>query len=302
MKGELKSYVLLHFTVLLFGFTGVLGKLITLPSAAIVWYRMLIAAVALGGYLWFFPKPKIPRSKFIGVLATGAVVAIHWIFFFESVKQSNVSVALIGVTTTTLFTALLSPFFYKKKLVVYEVVLGLAVLFGIAIIFNANAKYQLGIILSLIAALLASVFTLVNERYIKDLAPSRVSFWEMFGGCAVVTIYFLFSEKFTPEFFQISMSDAIWLVFLGVLCTGFAFVASIRVMEHLPAFTVSISINLEPIYAIILAFILFNEYEMWNTAFVIGTVIILGSIALNTYLKRRSKKAGGTVVPTEIIK
>ncbi len=291
MRGELKSYLLLHFIVLLFGFTGVLGKLITLPSPAIVWYRMLIAAIALGVFLLVYAKPKIPTQKFTSVLGTGAVVAVHWICFFEAVKQSNVSVALVGVTTATLFTALLSPFFYKKKIVAYEVILGIAVLVGIAVIFQANTQYRVGLILSLAAALLASIFTLMNERFIKDLAPSRVSFWEMFGGWAVVTLHFLLSGKFTVEFFQVSTSDWLWLLFLGVLCTAFAFVASIRVMEHLPAFTVSISINLEPIYAILLAFVLFNEYEMWNTTFIIGTLIILCSIILNTYFKKRSKKA-----------
>ncbi|MGB0167129.1 MAG: DMT family transporter [Luteibaculum sp.] len=285
-----KSYLLLHFTVLLFGFTGVLGKLISLPSSDLVWYRMLIASVALGIYLLCFKKPKIPQHLFGQVLGTGGIIAAHWIFFFEAIKQSNVSVALVGVTSSTLFTGLLAPLFYKKKLVKYEIVLGILVMLGIAIIFQINTKYHLGLILSLVAAALASLFTLINERFIKSLAPSRVSFWEMLGGWACITFYFLFAGKFDPAFFQVSALDWMWLLILGVLCTGFAFVASIRVMEHLPAFTVSISINLEPIYAIILAFILFSEYEMWNFYFVLGSSLIIGAILLNSYLKKKELK------------
>lgn len=289
MLSRTGAYFLLHLTVLLFGFTGVLGKLISIGSSDIVWYRMGIAAIALGLYLSSFPKPKIPAASFPKVLATGAVIAIHWIFFFEAVKQSSVSVALVGVTSSTLFTALLAPIFSKRKILWYEVVLGLMVLVGIGVIFQISASYQVGIILSVIAAALASVFTLINEQFIKTLAPSRVSFWEMAAGWAAVTLYFIFSGKFDVAFFDISLSDFMWLLVLGIGCTAFAFVASIRVMEHLPAFTVSISINLEPIYAILLAFVIFDEYELWNFSFVVGASIIIASILLNSIIKKRLK-------------
>ena len=121
MSAKAKSYLLLHITVLLFGFTGVLGKLISLESSDIVWFRMGIALAALGIYLSCFPKPKLPSKSFTKVLATGAVIAVHWVFFFESIKVSSVSVALVGITSATLFTALLAPIFTKQKLVLYEI-------------------------------------------------------------------------------------------------------------------------------------------------------------------------------------
>ncbi|TXC85100.1 DMT family transporter [Luteibaculum oceani] len=290
MPKKTNAYLLLHLTVFLFGFTGVLGKLISVGSSDIVWYRMGIAAIALGLYLVSFPKPKIPSESFPKVLATGAVIAIHWIFFFEAVKQSSVSVALVGVTSSTLFTALLSPLFTKRKILAYEVLLGIMVLVGIGVIFQISTSFRVGIILSVIAAALASVFTLINEQFIRSLAPSRVSFWEMAAGWAAVTLYFIFSGKFDAQFFSISTEDLLWLLVLGVACTAFAFVASIRVMEHLPAFTVSISINLEPIYAILLAFVIFEEYELWNFSFVIGATIIIASILLNSIIKKRLKQ------------
>lgn len=290
MSAKAKSYLLLHITVLLFGFTGVLGKLISLESSDIVWFRMGIALATLGIYLSCFPKPKLPSKSFTKVLATGAVIAVHWVFFFESIKVSSVSVALVGITSATLFTALLAPIFTKQKLVLYEILLGILVMIGIGVIFQISTKYHLGIIYSLIAALLASVFTLVNEQFIKEYAPSRVSFWEMFGGWTCISLYYLFAGKFDAQFFNLSGADWFWLIMLGVFCTAFAFVASIRVMEHLPAFTVSISINLEPIYAILLAFVIFDEYELWNFSFVVGASLIVLAIVLNSYFKRRQKR------------
>lgn len=287
MTAKTKSYILLHITVLLFGFTGVLGKLISLGSSDLVWYRMGLAVLALGVFLWFFPKPRLPKTSIKAMLATGGIIALHWILFFESIKQSSVSVALVGVTSTTLFTALLAPLFTKQKMVGYEILLGIMVLVGIGVIFQISTRYHLGIILSVAAALLASVFTLINEQYIKKYAPSRVSFWEMLGGWICISLYFLFRNKFNADFFSVGWEDWIWLLILAVFCTAFAFVASIRVMEHLPAFTVSISINLEPIYAILLAFVIFDEYEMWNASFVLGASIIIAAIALNAWYKNK---------------
>jgi drug/metabolite transporter (DMT)-like permease len=249
---------------------------------------MLIAFLGIAAYLLFKKKPaSISRKQFYQYLGVGAIIAAHWYTFFSSIKESNVSIALVCLSVTTLFVALLQPFFFKRKIVPYEVFLSLLTIVGIATIFNVETQYTTGIILGLLSALLAALFSLFNARLIKQNDATVISLYEMLGGVVIFTLIFLFTGKFNAAFFQVSPSDWGWLLILGLVCTSFAYVGTVKVLRSLSPFTVSISINLEPVYGIILALLIFGESEAMNPTFYFGASLILLSVLLNAWLKKR---------------
>lgn len=289
----MKNLLLLHLVVLIFGFTGILGKLITIPSDELVWYRMFFATASLAIYLLVRKKSFKMKSKGIfQTIGVGFIIATHWIFFFEAIKQSNVSIALAATATGSLFTAFLEPLFFKRKVQLYELLLGSIVILGLYFIFQFETDNSFGIWLGVTAALLASLFTVINGQLIKKYDSTRISLYELGGGVLVITLYFLlFSQKSLPNF-QLSTSDWIWMLILAIICTAFAFVASVKVMEELTPFTVSLSINLEPVYGIVLALLIFGESEKMSSGFYIGTTLILCALFLNVLIKKRLKKKG----------
>ncbi|MEX2379115.1 MAG: DMT family transporter, partial [Vicingaceae bacterium] len=255
-----KNLILLHIVVLIFGFTGVLGKLITVPSELLVWHRMLIASISIGAYLAFRKSSfKMVSKGLWATILTGFIIAAHWIFFFESIKQSNVSITLAALASASIFTALLEPLFFKRKIQLYELFLGSLVILGLYFIFQFETENAIGVILGVIAAFLASLFTVINGKLIKKYNSGRISFYELSGGVLAITLYFIFNGKLDAIHFDLGVSNWIYLLILAVVCTAFAFVASVEVMKELTPFTVSLSINLEPIYGIILAFVFFGE-------------------------------------------
>tara|TARA_R110002072_G_scaffold60506_10_gene153529 strand:+ start:492 stop:1412 length:921 start_codon:yes stop_codon:yes gene_type:complete len=288
-----KNLILLHVVVLIFGFTGILGKLISVPSDSLVWYRMLIASFAVAVYLLLRKKSFIMNKKGVfKTLFTGFIIAAHWIFFFEAIKQSNVSITLAALATSSLFTSLLEPLFFKRKIHLYELFLGLLVLLGLYFIFQFETDVSWGLILGIIAAFLASLFTVLNGLLIKQYDSGRISLYELFGGFIGITIYFFIKDPSLLPDFQLSSSDAFYLLILGIICTAFAFVASVKVMEELTPFTVSLSINLEPVYGIVLAVLIFGESEKMSLGFYSGTGIILLALFLNVIIKKRLRKKG----------
>ena len=294
MKNLLHQYrhhILLHFIVLIWGFTGILGKLISLPSQPLVWYRMLIASIGIGIYIFTAGLLQKPKSKNVFIyIAVGFVVAAHWITFFESIKVSTVSIALACLSSTTLFVAFLEPFFYKRKIVLYEVLLGVAVIIGLSLIFNFEPDYKLGILLAITSAFLAALFGTVNGLFVRNDKPRVISFYEMLGGFIAITIYFLVTANFQVFTTIPTSMDIIYLLILGLVCTAFAFVASVEVLKVLSPFTVTISINMEPVYAIILALLIFGEEEKMTTGFYFGAGLILATIFTNAFLKSQMKK------------
>lgn len=286
-----KNLILLHIVVLIFGFTGVLGKLITVPSELLVWHRMLIASISIGIYLAIKGSSfKMVRKGLLATIFTGFIIAAHWIFFFESIKQSNVSITLAALASASIFTALLEPLFFKRKVQIYELFLGGLVILGLYFIFQFETENAIGVILGIIAAFLASLFTVINGKLIKKYNSGRISFYELGGGVLAITLYFLFSGKIDAIHFNLGLTNWIYLLILAVICTAFAFVASVEVMKELTPFTVSLSINLEPIYGIILAFIFFGEEEKMSAGFYLGTALILASIFTNVIVKRRQRR------------
>lgn len=292
--GKIASYkniILLHIVVLIYGFTGVLGKLITIPSELLVWHRMLIASVAVGLFI-LFKKSSLLISKtgLWQTTLTGFIIAAHWVFFFESIKQSNVSITLATLSASSIFTAILEPIFFKRKLHSYEIFLGIIVILGLYFIFQFETDNSLGIILGIIAAFLASLFTVINGKLIKKYNSTRISFYELVGGLLAVTLYLLFSGKIDTIHFDLGLSNWVYLLILATICTAFAFVASVEVMKELKPFTVSLSINLEPVYGIILAFMFFGEEEKLSTGFYLGTLMILTAIFINVFIKRHQRR------------
>lgn len=280
---RVNALVLLHFVVLLFGFTGILGKLISISALHLVFYRMLIATIALLIFCLATKRLKIKKKHFFQLLGIGVIVALHWVSFFQSIKLTNVSLALACVSSASFFTAVLEPFFLKTKHKRNDLLLGIFVVIGVALMFKVEAGNVWGIVVALISALLAALFTVMNGVAFKYAPPSTISLIEMLGGFICLSVILFFAEGKVPALPE--MGDTFWLIILGVLCTAFAFVASVRVMEHLSPFTVALSVNLEPIYAIILAFIIFNEHQELGINFYVGASLIFMSVFAKPVVK-----------------
>jgi drug/metabolite transporter (DMT)-like permease len=286
-----KNYLLLHFIVFIYGFTGIFGALITIPAVNLVWVRMLIAGLCIFIYLlWRKTSLKDSSVNILKFLGTGVIVAIHWIFFYEAIKVSNISVTVACLSSATLFTAIIEPIIFKRKLYWYEALFGLLIMAGLFMIFKVETQYKLGIFYTLFSSFMASLFTVINGTFAKKYDAAKVSAYEMLGGFIAISIYFLVIQVDFTALVHISLMDMLWLIILAVVCTAFAMVANISVMKELSPYSVTMAINLEPVYSIILAFWIFGEKEQMTSGFYIGTLVILATIFANAYIKSRMKK------------
>lgn len=285
-----KSYLHLHLIVFIWGFTAILGRLITLDALPLVWYRMLFAVGFIFIYIKYKRMPiKIPKRILLKFLVAGLVIALHWFTFFRAIKVSNVSITLACLSTGAFFTSLIEPIFFGKKIIWYEIFFGLIVVFGLSIIFNVEGRYVEGIVLALTSAFLSASFAVINSKFVKDYDPTVISYYELGGGVLFFSIFLLFTNSFNSEFFQLTTSDFIYLLILSSVCTAYAFIASTAVMKFLSPYTVMLTINLEPIYGIILAVLIFEDKEQMSPQFYVGAVIILLTVILNGILKSRLK-------------
>ena len=221
------------------------------------------------------------------MLLNGVITAAHWLAFFMAIKESNVSVALICFSSTTFFMAFLEPIFLKRKLIPYEVLLGLLVICGLYFIFNVEMQYKLGISLGILAAFLGCLFSVINARFIKNHDAFVITTYEMLGGWVALTAYLLISGDFGMDMISLSTMDLLYLLILGLVCTSFAFVMMVELMKVLTPFSIAISLNLEPIYAIVLALVIFGQSEHMKPGFYIGSLVVVTAIMLNGYLKNR---------------
>ena len=289
---HLRSHLKLHFIVILYGFTAILGKLITLPAPQLVFYRMLIAVIAFYLFLkWKNTDLSISRMQFFKLFGIGIIVAVHWITFFGAIQLSNISVTLGCFATTTLFTSLLEPFFFRKRINVVEVLIGLLIIFGLYLIFRFETRYFLGMIVALISAILAALFTVLNKKLVSHQKASVISFYEMMGGVAGIAIYLFFSGWTQTSVMALpTFSDWVYLLILGIVCTAYAFAVTVDIMKHLSAYVVTLTINLEPVYGILMAYFIFGESEHMTGGFYLGTTIIVVSILgypMYHYLKEK---------------
>ena len=225
----------------------------------------------------------------LGRIGVGAIVAAHWLFFFESIKLSNVSVAVVCLATSSLFSALIEPFVFKRKMNGYELLFGIVVIAALAFALKADVSYFWGYLYGVIAAFLATLFTIFNALYINKVEASKITLIEMLGGWIAMSIYIVLFTNTPLCDFSISQQDTIYLIALGIVCTAFAFVVSVEVMKSLSPYSVIMAVNLEPIYSIVLALILFGESEEMTSSFYIGGSIIILTVFLDGYLKTKMK-------------
>ena len=278
----------LHLMVVILGLTGVFGKLISLSAIHLVWYRMGIAFISLAIFLAFKKQLfSVSKKDFIGLLGVGALVTFHWLCFFESIKVSTVSVAVVCLATSSLFSALIEPFFFKRKFLFYEVIMGVVVLVALAFIMGTETKYFWGYFYGIMAALLATLFTLFNAKYINKVGAAKITMIEMLSGVIIISCILFFQQDYTVFTTKISVTDLTYLILLGTLCTAMVFVWLTEIMRHITPYSLIMAINLEPVYSIIFALIIFGDNELMSSSFYLGSCVIIGIVFLDGYLKNR---------------
>lgn len=275
-----KNLLILHFTVFIWGFTGILGALITVSAVSLVWYRVLIAAISL--FLYFKLNKtalRVSRSTFLKLIFTGALVGGHWILFFASIKLSTVPVTLVCLSSITLFTAIFEPLINKKRISRLEILAGALIIAGIILIFKFETRYTKGIISGLTSAVFASLFAIINSRQVKKMEAPVIAFYELSGALVWITLYLLLTGGFNHSMI-LKNADIGYLFILGTICTSLAYVAGVSVMRELSAFRVALITNLEPVYGIIMSFVFFKDMNKMTFGFWVGATIILSTIFL----------------------
>lgn len=296
MNSRTKNLMLLHVIVLIFGFTGVLGKLITLDAVPLVFWRCALASLVLGLFMGFNKKlVRFDRKTSLRLMGIGLIAGAHWITFFWAIKVSTISVALATLASTALFVSFFEPVVTKRKLDLREVILGVLVIIGLIFIFSFETQYKLGIVLALISAFLAGVFSTLNAVEIKKYDALNISFYELFAAAVGIFIYLFLSGGIGSGFLEISREDWVWLILLSTIATAFAYVVSVEVMKVLTPFTVALTINLEPVYSILLALLIFGEEERMTSGFYVGALIILLALFADAYIKRKTNLKGEEV-------
>ncbi|CAM3425712.1 EamA domain-containing protein [Flavobacterium longum] len=290
-SGNLKSYLNLHLIVFIWGFTAVLGDLISIGEAPLVWYRMGLAIVFL---LLFAGVARVNLSlppKAIGKLVlVGFLIALHWLFFFKAIKVSNVSVTLAMFSMGAFFAAILEPIFYKRKMLWYEVFFGLIIIAGLFTIMQVEIHFLAGILYALLSVFLGVMFTIFNGKLIQEYNPTAIAVYEFAAGFAMISIYLAYEDLFQASFFRLSAKDWTYLVLLASVCTAYAFTASVHVMRRLTPYTVMLTTNLEPVYGIILAYFIIGDDEKMSLPFYIGSGVILATVIANGVIKHYFEK------------
>lgn len=292
MFSKYKYHLLLHFIIFLWGFTGILGKLIDLEALYIVWYRVGIASFVIFLYL-IFKKASllINTAQLLKVTLVGFVVAAHWVTFYTSIQLSTASLGILCLSTTTLHVAWLEPIIMKKKFSWIEFLLGLVVVGGIYFVsgdFSPDEYWAL--LAGGISAFLAALFAVSNARLVEEMPSTHISMYELAMGFLGLTAFLSITHKLDASMFVMTMSDVYWLLFLAIVCTSFAFLVTIDIVKRLGAFTVSLSINLEPVYTIVLAIFILNEHEQLGANFYSGSLLIILVVIANGVIKSQQKK------------
>ncbi|MCC2547984.1 DMT family transporter [Hymenobacter sp. BT175] len=302
----MKDYLRLHFIVLLWGFTAILGKLISVPPVELVFWRTLLATAGLAVLLTARRQVwRIPTADALRLLGIGALVAAHWITFFLAARLSSVSVCLAGMATLALWTSLLEPLVLWRRVRAYEVLLGLLTMVGLYLVSQAEFDQLAGLGVAILSAGISALFSVFNSQLVKKHPPLRLTFYEMLGACLSIVLFFpVYSRYFTEgKGLQLSLepADWVWLLLLAGVCTVYAFSTSVELMKRLSAFVINLTINLEPVYGILLAVVLYwfkvpgFRQENMSTGFYLGTLVILFSVlihpVIDQWYQRRRKPA-----------
>lgn len=287
-----KAFIQLHIAVFLAGFTGILGRLITLNEGMIVWYRLLLTAATMWILFGLMKKlKKIPVIDILKIAGVGFIAAMHWATFYGAIKYANVSVALVCFSSISFFTALFEPLILKKRINWVELFLGVITIVGIYVIFHFDEQYKTGIIIGIISAILASLFPIYNREFLKRMNVETMLTWQQTGGFLTLSILLPFYlQKFPTETFLPSLENLGWLLVLSWFCSVVAFQLSGYALKRLSAFTVNLTFNLEPVYGILLAFVVYNENELLSKWFYIGFAIIAIALIIHIILLVREER------------
>lgn len=300
---NVKHNLHLHLIVFIWGFTAILGKLISLEALPLVWWRMTIAVCLILAYILYKKYDiKITKKDILLLLLSGLVIALHWFTFFKAIKVSNISITLACLSTGAFFTSILEPIFYKRKMVWYEILFGLIVLFGLYFVVESSEPNFIsksinsdltgtmqGVLLALTSAFLSALFSVINGKFAQRIDSTIISFYELLGGVLFFSLFLLFSGQLDGNFFSLKLDDLLWLSILASICTAYAFIASVSVMRFISPYTVMLTINLEPVYGIALAVLVFEKNEQMSFSFYIGAAIILTTVILNGLIRNHKK-------------
>ena len=285
------DYLKLHFIVFLWGFSAILGKLVTVPATEMVWYRSALAALGMGAVIYFTRGTfKVSTRDLIKLLAIGAIVSLHWIAFFGSARISNVSVSLVGFATNTLWAAMLEPWFNNKRVKKYELVLGLIVICGLYVIFSFDFEYKLGLAVAVFAGFTSALFSVFNARMVKRIPARTITFYEMTGVFFATAIFlgviqFAFDELSLPT--VPTAMDLLYIALLAGVCSVYAYTVAVDLMKRISVFMIQLTLNLEPVYGIIMAVVIFGQQEKMDVTFYLGTLLILGAVITYPLVRKR---------------
>jgi drug/metabolite transporter (DMT)-like permease len=288
------DYLKLHFIVFLWGFSAILGKLVSIPAMEMIFFRGILAAGGMGIVIAATNGTfRVSRVDLIRLLLIGAVVALHWVAFFGSARVSNVSVSLVGFATNSLWAAMLEPWFNKNKVKKFELLLGLVVLLGLYVIFSFNFEYHLGLALGILAGFTSALFSVFNSRMVRRVPSFTITFYEMLGIVvtlgAVLPVYGLITG--TELQLEPSFWDWIWIGLLAGVCSIYAYSVAVELMKKVSVFLIQLTLNLEPVYGIVMAVLIFKQQEKMGWNFYLGTIIILAAVASYPYLKKKFDRA-----------
>lgn len=285
-KGINKHYLLLHIIVFIWGFSPVLGRFISADAFQLVWFRILITVGVMFLYLKFTKHNlKISSKHFWQLSGIGVIIMVHWLAFYGAIKASNISVTMVAFSTGTLFSSIIEPIFFKRKIRFYEVIIGLIIMGGIALIFSIETEYWLGIILGIIGAFTSSLFGVFNGIMAYKLKPGIISFYELSAALVSLSVFLAINGNFKTEFFVLDIYSIIGLLLLSLVCTVFPFIASVDLAKYISPYTIVLTVNLETVYGIVWAILFYNENKELKPTFYVGVLIILLAILLNSYLK-----------------
>ncbi len=291
-KDNIRHHIHLHFLVFIAGFTAILGKLITNSPVSIVWHRMFIALIVIFLFVAITRKKlKTSYQNIFKYAILGFIISLHWITFFMSIDYSNVTIALSMMSTTAFFTSFIEPFFFSRKIIAHELLLSILVIIAIFLILNSELNYSVGIILGIFSAFFASIFSVLNGLLIKNEKAYKISFYEFLFGVVFISIFLIITGRLDDLLIESFFSvNYLYISILGVVCTAYAFIAAVYLLNYISPYSAVLTYNLEPVYGIFLALIIFGESEQMSSNFYIGLLLILFSVFLNFYLKKYNKK------------
>jgi drug/metabolite transporter (DMT)-like permease len=286
-----RHFLLLHLIVFIWGFSPVLGRFITADTMQLVWFRILITVAVMYVYIKFTKQAMgLEKGDLLKLAGTGIIILIHWLTFYGAIKVSNISVTMVAFSTGTLFSAIIEPALFKRRVRPYEVVIGLIIISAIALIFSIEFQFWQGIVLGIIAAFTSSLFGVFNGLFARRIKPAIISFYELSAALLGLTVFLVVTGNFNERFFMLNNQAILGIVVLSLVCTVYPFITSVNLARYISPYTIVLTVNLETVYGIIWAILFYNENKELKPTFYVGVVIILSAIFLNSWLRALSEK------------